>query len=573
MRALLPYLALYRRHVWLLSLGVVLAIVTLLASIGLLTLSGWFLSASAVAGVAGIYSFNYMLPAAGVRGAAITRTAGRYFERLVSHDATFRVLQHLRVFTFSKLLPLSPAGLAHFRQGELLNRLVADVDTLDHLYLRVISPLIGALVVIIVVTFGLSFLDGQLALTLGAILLATLIFLPPLFYYAGKPTGEALTVSRGQYRQQLTAWLQGHAELTIFGATKRYREQLDATECNWQDAQRRQSELTALSQAAMLLISGLAVVVMLWIAAAGVGADTAPGALIALFVFCALAAFEALAPVTGAFQHLGQVIASATRVTQITRQQPEVSFVTGEQAAITQVWVEIENVSFTYPNQSQSVLSHVSLTVTAGQHVAILGRTGCGKSTLLQLLTRAWDPRQGEIRLNGKPINELSEDTLRAATSVVPQRVHLFSATLRDNLLLAAPHAGDEELAAMLERVGLEKLLSDSGLNCWLGEGGRPLSGGELRRLAIARALLQDAPLVLLDEPTEGLDAETERQILDLLAEATAGKTVLMVTHRLRGLAHFDSIIVMDDGQIKERGNHAELMAMGGRYYQFRQRL
>lgn len=140
MRALLPYLTLYKRHKWMLTLGIVLAIITLLASIGLLTLSGWFLSASAVAGFAGIYSFNYMLPAAGVRGAAITRTAGRYFERLVSHDATFRVLQHLRIHTFSKLLPLSPAGLARYRQGELLNRIVADVDTLDHLYLRVISP-------------------------------------------------------------------------------------------------------------------------------------------------------------------------------------------------------------------------------------------------------------------------------------------------------------------------------------------------------------------------------------------------------------------------------------------------
>ncbi len=573
MRALLPYLALYRRHIWLLSLGVVLAIVTLLASIGLLTLSGWFLSASAVVGVAGIYSFNYMLPAAGVRGAAITRTAGRYFERLVSHDATFRVLQHLRVFTFSKLLPLSPAGLARFRQGELLNRLVADVDTLDHLYLRVISPLIGAFVVIVVVTFGLSFLDVQLALTLGAILLATLVFLPPVFYYAGKPTGEALTVNRGQYRQQLTAWLQGHAELTIFGATKRYREQLDATEFRWQEAQRRQSELTALSLAIMLLISGLAVVMMLWMAAAGVGDNTKPGALIALFVFCALAAFEALAPVTGAFQHLGQVIASALRVTQITSQQPEVTFVAEEQSSLTQISVTMENVSFTYPDQPQPALSQVSLAVEAGQHIAILGRTGCGKSTLLQLLTRAWDPQQGEIRLNGRRLNELSEETLRAATSVVPQRVHLFSATLRDNLLLAAPQASDEALSAVLERVGLEKLLSDSGLNSWLGEGGRPLSGGELRRLAIARALLHDAPLMLLDEPTEGLDAETERQILDLLAEVTAGKTVLMVTHRLRGLARFDSIIVMDNGEIKEQGQHAALMATHGRYYQFRQRL
>ncbi|WP_435954402.1 heme ABC transporter ATP-binding protein/permease CydC [Dryocola sp. BD626] len=573
MRALLPYLTLYRRHIWLLSLGVVLAIVTLLASIGLLTLSGWFLSASAVVGVAGIYSFNYMLPAAGVRGAAITRTAGRYFERLVSHDATFRVLQHLRIYTFSKLLPLSPAGLARFRQGELLNRLVADVDTLDHLYLRVISPLVGAFVVIVVVTFGLSFLDVTLALTLGGILLATLVFLPPLFYYAGKPAGEALTVQRGQYRQQLTAWLQGHAELTIFGAATRYRAQLDNTEERWQEAQRRQSELTALSQAVMLLIGGLAVVVMLWMAAAGVGGNTTPGALIALFVFCALAAFEALAPVTGAFQHMGQVIASALRVTEITSQRPEVTFESRPQDALTQVALEVNQLSFTYPNQQQKALNEISLSVTAGQHVAILGRTGCGKSTLLQLLTRAWDPQQGEIFINGQPIREFDASTLRAATSVVPQRVHLFSATLRDNLLLAAPSASDEQLSAMLERVGLEKLLLDAGLNSWLGEGGRQLSGGELRRLAIARALLHDAPLMLLDEPTEGLDAETERQILNLLAEVTAGKTVLMVTHRLRGLARFDSIIVMDNGEIIERGNHAELMATGGRYYQFRQRL
>lgn len=573
MRALLPYLALYRRHIWLLSLGVLLAIVTLLASIGLLTLSGWFLSASAVAGFAGLYSFNYMLPAAGVRGAAITRTAGRYFERLVSHDATFRVLQHLRVFTFSKLLPLSPAGLARFRQGDLLNRLVADVDTLDHLYLRVISPLVGAFVVIAVVTFGLSFIDLQLALTLGAILLATLIILPPLFYFAGKSAGEALTVQRGQYRQLLTAWLQGHAELTIFGATKRYRERLDSTEYQWQEAQRRQSELSALSQALMQLIGGLAVVVMLWMAAGGVGGNTTPGALIALFVFCALAAFEALAQVTGAFQHLGQVIASALRVTQITSQQPEVNFKTEASAPVTQAALALNGISFTYPGQQQAALKEISLTVPAGQHVAILGRTGCGKSTLLQLLTRAWDPQQGNINLNGRPLSELNEQTLRDATSVVPQRVHLFSATLRDNLLLVSPDATDARLAEALERVGLNKLLPDAGLNAWLGEGGRQLSGGELRRLAIARALLHDAPMMLLDEPTEGLDAETERQILDLLAQVTEGKTVLMVTHRLRGLARFDNIIVMDNGQIIEQGNHAELMATRGRYYRFHQRL
>lgn len=551
MRALLPYLTLYKRHKWMLTLGIALAILTLLASIGLLTLSGWFLSASAIAGFAGIYSFNYMLPAAGVRGAAITRTAGRYFERLVSHDATFRVLQHLRIYTFSKLLPLSPAGLARYQQGELLNRIVADVDTLDHLYLRVISPLVGAFVVIMIVTLGLSVLDVTLAITLGGIMLLTLFIMPPVFYRAGKNTGQNLTHLRGQYRQQLTSWLQGQAELTIFGASKRYRAQMEATELQWHEAQRRQSELTALSQALMLLI----------------------GALIALFVFCALAAFEALAPVTGAFQHLGQVIASALRITELTEQKPEVTFPQAETPAPEKVTLTLRDVSFRYPDQPINALNALSLQANPGEHVAILGRTGCGKSTLLQLLTRAWDPKQGEILLNDLPLSSLSESALRRTISVVPQRVHLFSATLRDNLLLAAPNASDEALSDMLRRVGLENLLEDSGLNSWLGEGGRLLSGGELRRLAIARALLHDAPLMLLDEPTEGLDATTESEMLELLADVMREKTVLMVTHRLRGLARFDQIIVMDDGRIIERGTHAELLAGQGRYYQFKQRL
>lgn len=573
MRALLPYLSLYKRHKWMLTLGVVLAIVTLLASIGLLTLSGWFLSASAVAGFAGLYSFNYMLPAAGVRGTAIVRTAGRYFERLVSHDATFRVLQHLRIFTFSKLLPLSPAGLARFRQGELLNRVVADVDTLDHLYLRVISPLVGAFVVIVVVTLGLSVLDVPIALTLGGIMLLTLLVLPPLFYRAGKATGEKLTRLRGDYRQQLTSWLQGQAELTIFGASRRYRTRMESTELSWHEAQRRQSELTALSQALMLLIGGFAVIAMLWMAAGGVGGNTQPGALIALFVFCALAAFEALAPVTGAFQHLGQVIASAVRITQIVEQTPEVKFKEGHSVVPERVAVQLTDVTFAYDGQTQNALDGITLTVQAGQHVAILGRTGCGKSTLLQLLTRAWDPRQGQIIFNTTPLTDFNEQALRKMVSVVPQRVHLFSATLRDNLLLASPTASDEALCAVLEQVGLHKLLEDDGLNAWLGEGGRQLSGGELRRLAVARALLHDAPFMLLDEPTEGLDATTESQILDLLAQTMKNKTVLMVTHRLRGLANFDQIIVMDNGQIIEQGSHAELLAKQGRYYQFKQRL
>lgn len=222
------------------------------------------------------------------------------------------------------------------------------------------------------------------------------------------------------------------------GASDRYRTQLENTEIQWLEAQRRQSELTALSQAIMLLIGALAVILMLWMASGGVGGNAQPGALIALFVFCALAAFEALAPVTGAFQHLGQVIASAVRITDLTDQKPEVTFPDTQTRVADRVSLTLRDVQFTYPEQSQQALKGISLQVNAGEHIAILGRTGCGKSTLLQLLTRAWDPQQGEILLNDSPIASLNEATLRQTISVVPQRVHLFSATLRDNLLLAS---------------------------------------------------------------------------------------------------------------------------------------
>ncbi|EEG83890.1 MULTISPECIES: heme ABC transporter ATP-binding protein/permease CydC [Proteus] len=573
MKVLLPFLALYRRHWFMLLLGIVLAILTLLASIGLLTLSGWFLAGTSLAGFAGIYSFNYMLPAAGVRGAAIFRTAGRYFERLVSHDATFRVLSHLRVFTFKKILPLSPGGIARFRQGELLNRLVADVETLDHLYIRVISPIIAAFVVIMTIMFGLGFIDARLANTLGGIMLTLLIVLPFIFYYAGKPIGRDLTDLRGQYRTVLTSMLQGQAELTVFGALPRFRQNLAQLEAKWLRRQAQQANLTGLSQALMILASGLTATLILWLAAGGIDNNFMPEALIALFTFCALAAFESLAPVTVAFQHLGQVMTSATRISHLIEQKPDVTFPEKGGETDDRATLKMHNICFTYPTQPMQVINHVDLTIEAGQHIALLGKTGCGKSTLLQLINRAFDPTHGTISLNNLPIAEYDEATLRSMMSVVPQRVHVFSHTLRENLLMAKEQATDEELKDVLQQVGLGQLLeNDEGLNAWMGDGGRQLSGGEQRRLGLARALLHNAPLVLLDEPTEGLDADTEQQILALLHQHCQGKAVLMITHRLHGLDKMDKICVMDGGKIVETGTHASLLQQQGHYAKFHQR-
>lgn len=573
MSHLMPFLRLFRRHPWRLGLGIILAIATLLASIGLLTLSGWFLAASSVAGVAGLYSFNYMLPAAGVRGAAITRTASRYFERLVSHDATFRVLQHLRVFTFSKLIALSPEQLSRFRQGELLNRFVSDVDTLDHLYLRVISPLVGAAVVIIVVTCGLALLDMPLALLLGGMMLLTLLVMPPLFWRLGASSGQQIAQRQASWRLQLTHWVTGLAELQIYGAAALWRRTLDEEEITWQHAQQRQHRLQALAQSLLLLISGATVVLLLWISASSVGGNTSPGALIALFVFCGLAAFEALAPVAGAFLPLAQVTGAAQRVQEIIAQAPQIRFPATAPFSAPGISLKLEDVVFSYPQRAEPVLNHLSLELKRGEHLALLGPTGCGKSSLLALITRGWEAQQGNILLNDMPLTAWDEASLRQRISVVTQRVHLFSQTLRDNLLLACPNASDAQLNEALHQVGLTHLADhDEGLNAWMGEGGRPLSGGELRRLAIARAFLHDGDLWLLDEPTEGLDATTEQQILTLLQHVSQGKTLIMVTHRLNGLAAMDRICIMDQGQIIESGTHDELISKAGRYWRFHQR-
>lgn len=562
-------LRLWRRHPVRLSLGIVLAILALLASIGLLTLSGWFLAASAVAGSAGLYSFNYMLPAAGVRGAAIIRTAARYAERLVSHDATFRVLQHLRVFTFSRLMALAPFQLARFRHGDLLSRFVADVDTLDHLYLRVIAPLAGALVVIVSVSIGLSLIDVPLALTLGGIMLLTLLLLPALFWRQARPLGYTIGSARNLWHQGLIQWLEGQAELMIYGASATWRKEIDQQEQRWQQAQLQQQRLQAKSQALLLLISGCTATLLLWLAAAQ--ADKGP--IMALMLFCALAAFEALGPVTAAFLPLAQVISAAQRVSQITQQSAAMVYPSTPLPQHAGMTVELNHLHFTWPQRLEPVLNDLCLTINAGEHVALLGPTGCGKSTILALLTRQAEAACGDILLNQQPITRWDETSLRQRISVMPQRIYLFSRTLRENLLVARPDASDERLLQVLEQVGLRYLAEeDEQLDMWMGDGGRPLSGGELRRIGIARALLHDGDLWLLDEPTEGLDSHTERQILDLIFSVTQDKTLLMVTHRLTQLHQLDRICVMEAGQLSEQGTHDQLIASQGDYWRLHRR-
>ena len=564
MRALLPFLRLFKFAKLPLFLGLILMITGLASSIGLLTTSGWFLAATAIAGLGTLFNFFY--PSASVRGLAIGRTLFRYFEKLVTHDATFRILAKLRVQVFEKIIPLSPGVLNRYRNSDLLNRLVSDVDTLDSLYLRLIAPFITAIFVILAMCIGLSFVNAPLALGLGASLLLLVFVIPTVFYQLGKKFGDKLVHSRALYRTQFLEFIQAQAELLLFNAEDKLKDNMAKTEANWQADQQKEANLSGFSTALSLFLNGLIIAAMLWFSSqAEFGNDEYRMAFIALFTFAALASFEILMPLGSAFLHIGQVIASAERVTDIIEQQPLVTF--NGKAEFNQnatTLIEAKDLSFTYPERQNRALENLNLTIPKGQKVAILGKTGSGKSTLLQLLVRNYDANQGQLFLAGKPIADYAEDTLRSQFCFLTQRVHVFSDTLRQNLQFAsAVNISDKKMIEVLNQVGLGKLLEqEQGLDIWLGDGGRPLSGGELRRLGLARILLNDAPILLLDEPTEGLDRETERQILHLILAHAENKTLIMVTHRLTAIEQFDELFVIDEAKLIEKGTYAELLQL-----------
>ncbi|ELR65014.1 Transport ATP-binding protein CydC [Photobacterium marinum] len=566
MRDLIPYLKLYRKHWFGLTLGMLLGLATLLSAMSLLTLSGWFIAASAVAGLTiARETFNYMLPGAGVRGFSMARTAGRWGERVVSHNATFKLLADLRLFFFRKLTPLIPGRQANLRDADLLNRLVADVDAMDHVYLRLVSPLIVGVIGLLTITAFLAWFDLTVGLMLGFILLLLMFSLPVIFYRLGKTNGEALTYAKANYRVKLLDWLQGQAELLLFNAEERYREQALSEQDTLLAAQRKMASLTGLANAILMAATGWTLVLITWIAADGIGGGT-PDPLVAMVAFATMASFELMMPVAGAFQYLGQTLTSARRLNEIIEATPDTPFDPEGHEAQVNGDIAIDDISYTYYDSDQPVLKNISISLKQGEKLALLGRTGCGKSTLLQLLTRNWDPQQGKISIDGVELPKWQEASLRQAITVVSQRVDIFNGTLRENLLMAKPEGSDREFSKVLTKVGLETLLKGKGLDTWLGEGGRQLSGGERRRIGIARALLHDAPILLMDEPTEGLDRRTEQQIISLLIEHAKEKTVLFITHRLVGLEEMDQICLMDEGEIIERGKHTELLALNGRY-------
>jgi ATP-binding cassette subfamily C protein CydC len=561
MNPLRPFIRSMRTQLNWMLLGTLLGLVTLLASIGLMTLSGWFISAAALAG-GGALTFNYFTPGAGVRGFAILRTLGRYFERVTTHEATFRLLADLRSWFYRCLEPLGPARLQQFRSADLLNRLIADVNALDNLYLRVLAPSVIALLVALLVLGFLARYSPAIALFTAAGLVLAGVATPLLAHRLARRVGERQVMATTTLRQRLIALVQGLADLHIYGGVAQAIDATTVEETRLTRTQLRMALVTGLMNGLIVFIGGATGLLALLVGIGQLHAGGLEPAQLAMALFCVLALFEVVAPLPLAYQYLGKTRQAAARLQEVASAAPLVIYPARDQAPVLAPGsFSFERVTFHYPRASTPVLEQFSLRVAAGEKILLLGHTGSGKSTLVSLLARFYDPQQGQVVLGGQSVTRYGESTLRAQMSVLSQPVQLFAGSVADNLALAKGDAAENEMAAVLAAVGLDRELGDRPLAYAVGESGSRLSGGQRKRLALARALLRDAPLLLLDEPTEGLDATTEARVVEQMLRLCAERTLVMISHHLQTAALFDRVVILDQGRVLEQGTPQALAA------------
>ena len=552
MKDLWFFLKLFKPHSgWLLG-GTILSLLTAFAAIALLTLSGWFITSCAIAGLVVIdgnaLAFNFMLPAAQIRALAIIRTVGRYGERLVTHEATFRVLAGIRSWFFQQLIPLVPGRLSALRSGDLLSRMTADIDALDALYLRLLAPAIVATIGVTAVTVFLAFYAPVISLATGLMLLAAAVVVPWIFNSLGRAGAEQIVVLAANFRIRQVDMMQGFADLIANQAYGRFSNFLEQFSDLMLNTQRQNNRLSAISSAITFLLAQITVLLALVLAAILFKADLLSGTDLALVVFCVLAAFELVTPLPVALQMLAKLQKAARRIRQVTEMSPTTPQHIQTVALPERYDLQLTEVSFRYPDQQNWVLKNISLAIPQSSKIAIVGVSGSGKTTLLHLLMRYYDPDQGSVLLAEHNLKQLDADQLMTCFGVLSQRSQLFAASIKQNLLIAKPNALATELDAAIQAAGLEKFISylPEGLDTWVGESGVKVSGGEARRIALARLYLKNAPILILDEPTEGLDSDTERDVFKALAIFARDKTVIMVTHREAGLGLVDIVYRME---------------------------
>ncbi|MEO0034647.1 MAG: hypothetical protein RLZZ501_670 [Pseudomonadota bacterium] len=537
-----------------LGLAFLLALATLLAQSGLMALSGWFIAAMALAGASG-GRLDYFTPAALIRAAAILRTGGRYGERLIGHEATFRLIARLRVWLYRKMAPLPLEARGAEAAADLAQRLRGDLDRLETLFLRLAAPLGVALAGGAVGVAWIARSSPALALVEAGLLLLAGFAVPGLVARAAARRGVAQVRRQAALSVAAVELVQGLPELLVFGAGARGRARLAAESDALIAAQLGLGRLTAASQAALLLCGQLALWAAVVLALPLVAAGGLPGPDLVMLALLALALFEAVAPLPAAFLALGGTIESARRVFALADAAPPAPLRAGLGSLPPRCDLAVRGLRFAWAGR-RPLFDGLDFDLPQGGRVALLGPSGSGKSSLVLLLTGLLAPEAGAITLDGRPITEWDDETRRRCFAVAPQNGGLFSGSVREILRLGRPDADDPALWRALALVGLDDFVATlpQGLDSWLGAAGLTLSGGQARRLSIARALLRPAPVLVLDEPGEGLPIEAEQDLLDRVIDRLDGRSLLLITHRLAGLERMDRVVRLGGGAPAGRG-------------------
>lgn len=546
-----------------LLLAGILGCLTMISNVGLMATSAYLIAAAALHPM--IYELSPVI--VGVRFFGISRAVFRYLERYVAHDATFRVLSRLRVFFYQSIEPLAPAILAGYRRGDILSRFVTDVESLQYVYLRVVAPVVTAIFVFFSVLLFLLWFNTGMAGWYGVLFVFASLFVPVVTAFLSRNCGKKQAEMKGELGAHLSDSLQGIAEMTAFGFSDNRRDYMRQLSSCITKEQARSAGIAAFGSHAAGYLSNFTLWVLLVYGILLVSRGQLQAVFLPVAVLAAHASFEAVMPLPVVAYYLEESLQAVQRLFGLIDHTPPL-----QEPQEANKWpstimdFEIKNLHFRYLPDGPWVLEDISLVLPAGKKIAVVGGSGAGKSTLANILLRFWEYQKGDIYYGGRDFRGFSPIDVRNATGVIDQHFHLFNATIRENLLIANPQATGVELVEALQQAQLYDFIQSlpQTLDTYVGERGLKLSGGQRRRLAIARALLKNAPILILDEATAGLDSITENEVMVSLQHIMQGKTTLLITHRLIGLEYMDEILVMDKGQIVERGTYRELVGKAG---------
>ena len=538
-----------------LSIGIALLLsaATLLSAMALMATSAYLIAKAAI--VADIAALAIAFTS--VRVFAISRAGFRYLERLTSHVVTFHILARVRTWFYAAVEPLAPARFGGYRSGELLARSVTDIQTIEGFYVRVFLPPAAAVLTCAAVCVFLALFDVQLGLTLLPFLIVAGVLVPiALLRLTAKPAAATVT-HRAAVHSALVDEVQGAADLIVFDNTSAHRGRNLVLAAELLQSEQNVAACRGAAGAFVGLLTAIATATLVLIAVPLVTTGTLDGLYLAMVALVTIAVFEAVQPLSQAAERWSASRTAAERVFEVVDTAPAVVDAPDALRRVAMYRIEFRDASFCYEADTQHVLDHLDLTVEEGECVAIAGPSGSGKSTLVNLLLRFWEPTCGQVLLGATDLRDYDLEAVRDCIAVVPQEIHLFNTTIRDNLLLANPEANDAQLLDACRVALLDDFVASlpEGLETPVGENGLTLSGGERQRLAIARAVLKDAPIVVLDEPTANLDPVTEARIMDSLDAYLTGHTVLLISHREAVLAHADRVLNLQYGRIEAHGS------------------